>query len=206
MRECFLFLFSLSIRTPTAPPRKLTNRKTPNSIHILQGAYSASKFGLEGLSECLRREIRLFGIGVTTLRPGPVSTDIWAEAEAEADSAGYWSKYAGVDGWGRAMELSRKYLTKEFAKRGWFWPPEKVGDAVARILGSHHKEKGRFDVPATAVLTPGYLDNWLLPMWLPASVTDGFIALKFGVAKVLPRIPFVGGGKGEAGGEAKKVA
>lgn len=174
-----------------------------------QGAYSASKFGLEGLTECLRREIRLFGIGVTSLRPGPVSTDIWSDAEAEADSAGYWSKHAGVDGWGKAMELTRRYLTKKFAKRGWFWPAEKVGDAVARILEAHHAcgEKGKFvDTPAAAVLTPDYMNNWFLPMWLPASITDGFIAMKFGVAKVLPRIPFVAGGGGGSEVEAKKVA
>ena len=196
--------FPFPPQTPNQPTNQPTNPLYPTLSP--QGAYSASKFGLEGLTECLRREIRLFGIGVTALRPGPVSTDIWAEAEAAADSAGYWSRHAGVDGWGRAMELSRRYLTREFAKRGWFWPPERVGDAVARILESHHRARGgRFDVPATAVLTPGYVDNWFLPMWLPASVTDGFIAMKFGVAKVLPRIPFVGGGGGEAV-EAKKVA
>ena len=102
------------------------------------------------------------------------------------------------------MELTRKYLTKEFAKRGWFWPAEKIGDAVVRILESHHS-KGKFDVPAAAVLTPGYMDNWFLPMWLPAAVTDGFIAMKFGVAKVLPRVPFVGGGGGAGAGAGGEV-
>jgi len=176
-----------------------TSPKTPTNLS--QGAYSASKFGLEGLTEVLRREIRLFGIGVTALRPGPVSTDIWNDAEAEADSAGYWSKYSDVEGWGRAMELTRKYLTKEFTKKGWFWPAEKIGDSVVRILKSDEKT-GKFDSPAAVVLTPGYLDNWLFPMWLPKHIVDAFVAMKFGVAKVLPRTPFVGGG----GGESKKLA
>ena len=213
-RERSFVFFSSTPRPPPPPtphtrekkvkisPQKPKNKKQ-NPLHFRQGAYSASKFGLEGLTEVLRREIRLFGIGVTSLRPGPVSTDIWSEAGAAGDAEGYWSRHSGVDGWGRAMELSRRYLTKEFAKRGWFWPAERIGDAVVRILDSHHS-RGKFDGPAAAVLTPGFLDNWLLPMWLPAAVTDGFIAMKFGVAKVLPRIPFEAGGGGEA--EAKKVA
>ena len=104
------------------------------------------------------------------------------------------------------MELTRKYLTKEFAKKGWFWPAEKVGDAVVRVLDSHHAKPKFVEGPAAVVLTPAFIDNWFLPMWLPASVTDGFIAMKFGVAKVLPRIPFVGGGGGGKEVEAKKVA
>ena len=35
------------------------------------GAYSASKYGLEGMSECLRRELMVFGIDVIVLAPAP---------------------------------------------------------------------------------------------------------------------------------------
>ena len=38
------------------------------------GAYSASKFGLEGLSESLRRELMVFGIDVVVIAPGAVAT------------------------------------------------------------------------------------------------------------------------------------
>jgi len=38
------------------------------------GAYSASKFGLEGFSESLRRELILFGIDVIIIRPGAESS------------------------------------------------------------------------------------------------------------------------------------
>lgn len=38
------------------------------------GIYSASKFGLRGLSDSVRREVRSYGIGVTLIEPGFVRT------------------------------------------------------------------------------------------------------------------------------------
>lgn len=40
-------------------------------------AYNMSKFGLEGFSEAIRRELMLFGIDVVVIAPGPVKTPIW---------------------------------------------------------------------------------------------------------------------------------
>lgn len=40
----------------------------------LTSAYAASKHAIEGLSESLRRELMLFGIGVVVVAPGPVKT------------------------------------------------------------------------------------------------------------------------------------
>jgi NAD(P)-dependent dehydrogenase (short-subunit alcohol dehydrogenase family) len=47
------------------------------------GAYSASKFALEGLSESLRRELMLFGIDVIVIGPGAVATPIWEKADRQ---------------------------------------------------------------------------------------------------------------------------
>ncbi len=46
----------------------------------LEGGYSASKFGLVGLSEALYRELSAFGISVTAVCPGWVETDMAFEA------------------------------------------------------------------------------------------------------------------------------
>jgi NAD(P)-dependent dehydrogenase (short-subunit alcohol dehydrogenase family) len=47
------------------------------------GAYAASKHGLEGMSESLRRELMLYGIDVIIIGPGYVNTPILNKAEAE---------------------------------------------------------------------------------------------------------------------------
>jgi NAD(P)-dependent dehydrogenase (short-subunit alcohol dehydrogenase family) len=49
------------------------------------GPYAASKHALHGLAESWRRELRPFGIGVSVLAPGAVSTPIWAKAGADVD-------------------------------------------------------------------------------------------------------------------------
>ena len=51
----------------------------------LVGAYNASKFGLEGLSDSLRRELRQHGVDVILIEPGGVKTPIWNKAEKLAD-------------------------------------------------------------------------------------------------------------------------
>jgi NADP-dependent 3-hydroxy acid dehydrogenase YdfG len=45
------------------------------------GAYAASKFGLRGLHEVMRTELRGTGIRTTLVSPGPTETDIWASVQ-----------------------------------------------------------------------------------------------------------------------------
>jgi NAD(P)-dependent dehydrogenase (short-subunit alcohol dehydrogenase family) len=51
----------------------------------LVSAYNASKFGLEGLSDSLRRELRSQGVDVVLIEPGGVKTPIWNKAQDLAD-------------------------------------------------------------------------------------------------------------------------
>jgi len=44
--------------------------------------YCATKFAVEGLSECLAREVSGFGIGVTIVEPGPFRTDFFGRSLA----------------------------------------------------------------------------------------------------------------------------
>src|SRR4029453_15361463 len=51
----------------------------------LVGAYNASKFALEGLSDSLRRELRSLGVDVILIEPGGVKTPIWNKHEHLAE-------------------------------------------------------------------------------------------------------------------------
>jgi NAD(P)-dependent dehydrogenase (short-subunit alcohol dehydrogenase family) len=52
----------------------------------LLGPYAASKFGLEGLSDSLRRELRPHGVRVVLVEPGGVKTQIWRKGGEMADA------------------------------------------------------------------------------------------------------------------------
>jgi len=51
----------------------------------LLGAYAASKFALEALTDSLRRELRLWGIHVSVVEPGVVETPIWEKGLVETE-------------------------------------------------------------------------------------------------------------------------
>src|SRR4029077_6964688 len=48
-------------------------------------AYAAWKFGLEGFSDSLRRELRPWGIHVAVIEPGTIATPIWDKGIASGD-------------------------------------------------------------------------------------------------------------------------
>ena len=50
-------------------------------------AYSASKFGLEGLADALRREIKPWKMNVVVIEPGSIATDIWERGTNEFERA-----------------------------------------------------------------------------------------------------------------------
>jgi NAD(P)-dependent dehydrogenase (short-subunit alcohol dehydrogenase family) len=51
----------------------------------LVSAYNASKFGLEGMTDSLRRELRGQGVDVILVEPGGVKTPIWRKGQDLAD-------------------------------------------------------------------------------------------------------------------------
>jgi NAD(P)-dependent dehydrogenase (short-subunit alcohol dehydrogenase family) len=53
----------------------------------LVGAYSASKFAVEGLADALRMELRRWGIEVVLIEPGAIDTDLWRLAPDTAREA-----------------------------------------------------------------------------------------------------------------------
>jgi NAD(P)-dependent dehydrogenase (short-subunit alcohol dehydrogenase family) len=61
------------------------------------GAYHASKWAVEGLSESLRKEIASFGIDVISLEPGPYATDFGGgSVRASAEHPDYAATHAAT--------------------------------------------------------------------------------------------------------------
>ena len=52
-----------------------------------QGAYSASKFAVRGLSQSVAQELAEHGITVNVYSPGVVQTPMWGSIDAEHDRA-----------------------------------------------------------------------------------------------------------------------
>ncbi len=127
------------------------------------GAYSASKFGLEGLSESLRREMMMFGIEVIVVAPGAVSTPIWRKAEG-ADAEFAHTPYAP------AIERLMRY-TRSLDRNGL--PPERIGEAVKKAL-TVARPRTRYTV------TPEPIQNALANI-LPKRFVDKMIARRLGL-------------------------
>ena len=87
--------------------------------------YSASKFGLEGLSEALRQEMTVFGIDVIVVAPGMVATPIWDKA-GETDVARY-----ATTAYAQSLDNVRAMALKS-GRAGL--APKKLGDVVKLAL------------------------------------------------------------------------
>jgi NAD(P)-dependent dehydrogenase (short-subunit alcohol dehydrogenase family) len=124
------------------------------------GAYSASKFALEALSDSLRVELRPWGVSVSVIRPGQVRTAIFAKAGAALDervvgippelTAGYARLYA------RASKFNRRGANARTT-------PGAVARAVFKALTAW-RPKARYLVGYDAVGL-GIAHEWL-PTWL----------------------------------------
>jgi NAD(P)-dependent dehydrogenase (short-subunit alcohol dehydrogenase family) len=128
------------------------------------GAYSASKHGLEGFSESLRRELMLYGIDVIIIGPGAVATPIWDKGEQEDLSI-----YAGTD-YARFVQRVQKYMV-EGGRKGY--PPEKVGEVVWHALTTP-KPRVRYAV------IPGSSFGRIIQNLLPKRMVDRIIARNLG--------------------------
>jgi len=128
------------------------------------GPYAASKHGLEGFSESLRRELMLYGIDVIIIGPGSVATPIWDKAE-QADI----SAYANTE-YAEAARRLQKYMIAD-GRKGY--PPEKVGEVVWQALTTP-KPRVRYAV------IPGSSFRRIIQMLLPKRMVDQIIARNLG--------------------------
>jgi NAD(P)-dependent dehydrogenase (short-subunit alcohol dehydrogenase family) len=93
----------------------------------LLGAYSASKSGLEGMSDVLRLELMLFGIDLVMIEPGFVNTAMYDKGEEED-----LSEFKQTEYW-EAVQNFQKFIVAEGRKENWTLPrllPARLLDTI----------------------------------------------------------------------------
>ena len=97
----------------------------------LVGPYAASKFGLEAVSDSLRRELRPWGIHVSLIEPGAVTTPIWDRGRETADRL---EAAMGEEARSRYGKLAARIRaeTEKIPERGV--EPDEVAKAIEQAL------------------------------------------------------------------------
>lgn len=95
------------------------------------GAYCASKFALEAISDSLRMELHGWGLHVSIIEPGAIATPIWGKGVAFAEGIAQNAAPQAWDYYEKSMEVLRRYALRS-EKHGL--PPEVVARAVTHAL------------------------------------------------------------------------
>lgn len=125
------------------------------------GAYAASKFALEALTDAYRVELGMLGIKVISIQPGPVKTPIWQKArQIQISTSG--TPYDHL------LALQEKFIAN--AERNGL-ETEAVVRVVRRALRAPH--------PRTRYLVTN--KAWLIKLagWLPDKWKDRLIMMRF---------------------------
>src|SRR5215207_3274673 len=138
----------------------------------LVSAYNASKFGLEGLSDSLRRELRGQGVDVILIEPGGVKTPIWSKANRLADEMiGNDLPPEAERFYGRLIEAVRAQTVGIEQERGI--EPREVAEAIGTALTAR-RPRARYLVGRDAKI------RGPMAKLLPDRVMDRLIARALG--------------------------
>ncbi len=126
-------------------------------MHTPFGAwYHATKFALEGWSDCLRIEVKQFGVDVVVVEPGGIQTE-WGDIAME--------NLDKVSGEGPYATLAKKVVTSSDKNKNKLTPVDVLGKEIAKAA-SVKKPKTRY--------LKGYLAKPLVGMrkWLSDRTFD----------------------------------
>ncbi|MBS4209934.1 SDR family oxidoreductase [Bacillus sp. FJAT-50079] len=131
--------------------------------------YVASKHALEGWSECLRLEVKPFGIDVGIIEPGSFQTNIWTRGKRIAEksqlsSSAYFSY----------MQALEKELEKGQANYG---DPAQIARLIAHMCSKKEWKKLRYPIGKGVKL------SLFLKMLIPWSIWEKIFYKKLAVNK-----------------------
>jgi NAD(P)-dependent dehydrogenase (short-subunit alcohol dehydrogenase family) len=129
------------------------------------GAYNASKFALEALTDSLRMELKPWGISVSIIEPGSIDTRLWEKGQDAADVLLEKLPPEGHKFYDEAATAMRRAAQKTAREA---IPPSAVAKAVVHALTAQ-KPKTRYVVgtdariqSVVARLAPDRMKDWLV--------------------------------------------
>jgi NAD(P)-dependent dehydrogenase (short-subunit alcohol dehydrogenase family) len=97
----------------------------------MTGAYAASKFAMEALTDALRVELMPAGIDVSIVEPGVIATPIWETSLETADTLMKEMPKAAIDYYGRIIDAARARVLRSVSQG---LPPSAVAEVVVHAL------------------------------------------------------------------------
>lgn len=128
--------------------------------------YCASKFGLEAISDSLRRELRPWGIEVVIVEPGAIATPIWDKAGPQASEIRQSLSPRAEQLYGEYFDKMESYVRKQAEVA---ISADAVAQAVERGLTAR-RPRTRYQVGNDAKMA-----RWMTRL-LPARWVDALIA------------------------------
>ncbi len=148
------------------PPGRIINISSVSGriAYPFMGGYAASKHGLEGLSDALRRELLLYGIDVIVIEPGTTRTPITDKYVEQVN------RYRNTDYGPLIPRLEAEVAERELSGL----PVEKVVETILTAVESP-RPRARYAVPRK------WFSGWMLPRILPDRWLDRFVARRLGL-------------------------
>jgi NAD(P)-dependent dehydrogenase (short-subunit alcohol dehydrogenase family) len=129
------------------------------------GAYHASKFAMEGLTDSLRQELARWEIKVISIEPGAIATPIWESGSNTAERLMSQMPPHAQEYYGKAIAGARAFAAKASTSG---LPPERVAEIIAQALTTP-KPRTRYAVGTdarigTTILAhlPDGLRDWMM--------------------------------------------
>jgi len=158
--KAFLPLLGTRRDHPVLPGRILNISSISGKISApYLASYTGTKYAVEGISHCLRKELLPFGIDVVIIGPGQVQTPIWDKGSLdEFNDTQYISSMM-------------KFFTYLVAKGKKGMSLDECSRRIANIFETE-KPKTRYSI------VQNKFQDWILPLLLPDRVMDRIILKK----------------------------
>lgn len=167
-RLCIQHMIQQSKSTHQAQGRIIQNSSVLGLVSMpYRGAYNASKYAIEGLSDTLRLELKGTNIKISLIEPGPIETRFRANALAQFE--------VNIDRtnsrFNKAYQKMLQRLETDKPSTAFTEPPESVHKRLMHALTAKHPKAHYYVTKPTYVI--GFLKRILPTHWLD-KIVSGF--------------------------------